>query len=1183
MFRGQKASFAMTSVLGHVYDCNFPPSLGWSVDPRTLFDAPTVRPESNPEQHICQHLSQVAKGCNALVLWLDCDREGENICFEVMENCEPKMAPKHDVFRARFSAITPQDVNKAMANLGKPNKNEALSVEARREIDLKVGVAFTRYQTTTFHFRYANLDAHLISYGPCQTPTLGFCVDRYDEIQRFRPTSYFKLVAHILRSGIKTKLKWTRNRVMKERSICNGYLSKMTQNGSAWATVKDVKTSTSKLPRPVPLNTVALMKAASTLLGMGPEQCMHIAEHLYINGWISYPRTESSSYPEHFDIYEEIEKHVRHPEWGQVAEKLLTTGLQRAKKGVDHGDHPPITPMSCAHRDRDLSGSEWRLYEYITCHFIATVCPDAVVENQTILYDIGGEEFASNGSSLKSPGFLEVMSWHRPADKYMASVKIGEQHEVDSVSIKEGVTKPPGFITESELISLMEKHGIGTDASIPTHIGNIQRSYVKLHERGRTLEPNKLGIALVHGYHRIDPELVLPKVRANIENMVSKIALGQASYKDVLKTSLDIFLQKFDHFVASIARMDELFEASFSSLGDVQVNTRLKPKCGKCDRYMKYIDTKPHRLYCVNCEQVYSMPKDGSLKSDGSEALCPLDNFELVVHTDRKGKVSRLCPKCYNEPDFPDMKPGQTCSQCPNLSCPYNISRFTVEESCPHCDVGFLSLEPQNGRRIDCNLCQYHIELPNDANKITLSKLKCANCKHNSTKLTFKYSEKNNPQPDKTLLEFAACIRCDPVMVPKTKVKIPGVREPRMPRGRHAHAAVDANAAARSSSTTSNASSAPASKPAETFYNSAAVAAIQRANQHLLANQQEEDDIDYGPRGRRSRGRQQPQRHAPSPSSASLMDFVVVHKTKKTGNAPSASASETVSSAPQSATGPRSSSHHEEEWEQFDPSQLEDVVKLPDITPPSQNASSAPSGHQHHPQQQGRQNQYVNRNSRQGQSQQRDTQHRGQKSHQTNAQSQPNQQRQQKSDRNESHKSNPPAKKGGNAKQTGNQSQSQDAHNRPAQAHRQPNRQQSQSSPRAKTTQASEPTAASSNEHQQAIQQHQASKPSQSQNKQNNRPQVPRSATSAPAYVPKSADAASIPETQTSSAQPTQKQNRPPRAPKQTSASNSNSSSAPSAFSDNAKSTGHQQRGGSRNGPKSSGSKTPQYAPKPQQ
>lgn len=231
-FAGQPVRFKMTSVCGHVMTLDF---LGkynkWDkVDPAELFSqAPTEKKEANPKLNMVKFLQVEGRGCDYIVLWLDCDKEGENICFEVLDAVLPVMNKAYGgektVFRARFSSITDTDICNAMACLGEPDHNEALSVDARQELDLRIGCAFTRFQTKYFQGKYGDLDSSLISFGPCQTPTLGFCVERHDKIQSFKPETYWVLQAKVNTDKDRSLLlDWDRVRVF-DREIAQMFLN----------------------------------------------------------------------------------------------------------------------------------------------------------------------------------------------------------------------------------------------------------------------------------------------------------------------------------------------------------------------------------------------------------------------------------------------------------------------------------------------------------------------------------------------------------------------------------------------------------------------------------------------------------------------------------------------------------------------------------------------------------------------------------------------------------------------------------------------------------------------------------------------------------------------------------------------------------------------------------------------
>lgn len=123
-FQNATAHFKMTSVCGHVMGVDFIGKYNnWDrVDPAELFTCPIEKKEAMPKLKMPQFLKQESKGCDTLILWLDCDKEGENICFEVMGAVSGSMSGNvynaNITYRARFSAITEKDIKSAFNNLG---------------------------------------------------------------------------------------------------------------------------------------------------------------------------------------------------------------------------------------------------------------------------------------------------------------------------------------------------------------------------------------------------------------------------------------------------------------------------------------------------------------------------------------------------------------------------------------------------------------------------------------------------------------------------------------------------------------------------------------------------------------------------------------------------------------------------------------------------------------------------------------------------------------------------------------------------------------------------------------------------------------------------------------------------------------------------------------------------------
>lgn len=131
--------------------------------------------------------------------------------------------------------------------------------------------------------------------------------------------------------GKSFSVKWSRVHLFDKEVV---YLFYNEIRNAAQALVTKVQLQNKRKERPAALNTVELLRAASKGLGISPIQTMQIAERLYTQGYISYPRTETTQYPANFDFRSVLNDQKNSPAYGEHVKKLLAGDMQSSKKGV---------------------------------------------------------------------------------------------------------------------------------------------------------------------------------------------------------------------------------------------------------------------------------------------------------------------------------------------------------------------------------------------------------------------------------------------------------------------------------------------------------------------------------------------------------------------------------------------------------------------------------------------------------------------------------------------------------------------------------------------------------------------------------------------------------------------------------------------------------------------------------
>ena len=618
---------------GHVLNPEYPEEYSnWQkVEPSSLIDA-EIR-KSVSEKGVAEAVRALSKKADKIVIATDFDREGELIGVEALSlafEANPKLVDH--VERARFSALTKGEVTRAFDELVEVSRDLAAAGEARQDIDLIWGATLTRWVSRATK-RYGSA---FLSVGRVQSPTLVLIAERERERRAFISEPYWEIEAN-LKNGEPFVARHAYGRFREEDAAQTAY-----ENLTETARVTEVKEKSATRPAPIPFNTTGFLAAAANI-GISPSRAARLAEDLYTDGYISYPRTDNTVYPGSLDLREVLGQLKRVEEVGPYAEKLLSAGKLSPTRGKkETTDHPPIYPTGRATKGA-LRDDQWKIYQLVVRRFLATLSAPAKSLRTTVRLESGGEPLISGGTVVTQEGWLAVYPYGRKPDEEMPSLSEGQEVKVEAKNLLAKETQPPGRYGQGRLIRLMEDLGLGTKATRPSIIQNLyDRGYV----HDDPLVPTETGIAVAQALKDFASEIATHEMTAELERSMDEISEGKTSKDAVVDESRDVLRRVYEHLESS--------QEEFADIvwGGIREDSVLGP-CKKCGRNLTIRRARKSGKRFAGCEgypecdQTYSLPPRGEIIPLGT--LCEAcGSPEIKVVGGRRPWITCIdmsCPK----------------------------------------------------------------------------------------------------------------------------------------------------------------------------------------------------------------------------------------------------------------------------------------------------------------------------------------------------------------------------------------------------------------------------------------------------------------------------------------------------------------------------------------------------------
>jgi DNA topoisomerase-3 len=440
----------------------------------------------------------------------DAGQEGELIQRWVINQANYK----GEVKRLWISSLTEEAIKEGFDNLESSEKYDNLYYAgySRAIGDWLLGLNATRLYTVKFGGY-----KQILSIGRVQTPTLAMLVNRYKEIQNFKPQPYWELQTTFRN----TLFSYEEGRFTnKEEGQILADKVKQSDFEITSVTKKKGKDYAPKL-----FDLTGLQVYSNNKFGLSADETLKIVQRLYEMKVVTYPRVDTTFLPN--DLYPKVPGILRKlSQYSELTLPLLEKKIRKSKKVFNDEkvtDHHAIIPTGI---EAHLQGNQQRVYDIITRRFIAVFYDDSQVSNSTVLGKAADVVFKTTGKEILTQGWRVVFENKNKetlkqvqGDKTLPSFVKGEKgpHEP---SFLEKETKPPRNYTEASLLrametagkqvddeemrELMKENGIGRPSTRASIIETLfRRKYIQ--RKKKLVIPTETGIQLID---LIDNELL---------------------------------------------------------------------------------------------------------------------------------------------------------------------------------------------------------------------------------------------------------------------------------------------------------------------------------------------------------------------------------------------------------------------------------------------------------------------------------------------------------------------------------------------------------------------------------------------------------------------------------------------------------------------------------------------------